>query len=407
VARVAGMASRSPRPKPGRPASGKPERSFDIVVFGATGFAGKLTAQYLAQNAPPDCRWAIAGRSQAKLEAVRDELGLADLPIVTADVADESSIRALAESTGVLITTVGPYVLYGDGVVAACAAAGTDYLDLTGEPEFVERSYVRHHRAAVESGARIVHAAGFDSIPHDLGAYFTVLQLPEGVPLEVAGYVRGSMSISGGTFATMLTGASRARQNMAAIREGRAARGAPDPNRRVRSRGGRAGRDPVDGGWVLPFPSLDPMIVAHSARALERYGPDFSYTHHISVPHLYQAAGLAGAVTGIVLGAQLPATRRALQRRLEPGDGPSAEKRARSWFTVTFVGTGGGERVVTRVSGGDPGYTETAKMLGEAALSLAYDKLPSTAGQVTTAQALGEHLIDRLRKAGIGFDVIG
>jgi short subunit dehydrogenase-like uncharacterized protein len=401
------MAARTPRPKPGSSA-----RPFDVVVFGATGFAGKLTAEYLAQAAPPRCRWAIAGRSAGKLAAVRDELAraegsLADLPTLSADVADAASLQALAESTRVLISTVGPYVLYGDAVVAACAAAGTDYLDLTGEPEFVERCYARHHRTAAASGARLVHAAGFDSIPHDLGAYFTVLQLPEGVPLEVAGYVRGSMRISGGTFATMLTGASRVRQNLAAAREAKAARPAPDPDRRVRSRGGRAGRDPVDGGWALPFPSLDPMIVGRSARALERYGPDFSYTHHFSVPHLHQAAGLVGAVGGIAIAAQLPPARRALQRRLEPGDGPSAERRARSWFTVTFVGTGGGRRVVTRVSGGDPGYTETAKMLGESALCLAYDHLPTTAGQVTTAQAMGEPLIDRLSKAGIGFDVIG
>ncbi|MDT4915730.1 MAG: hypothetical protein QOH89_430 [Pseudonocardiales bacterium] len=401
------MAARSSRPSARTPKPRPAGRPYDVVVFGATGFAGRLTAEYLAQTAPPDCRWAIAGRSERKLAEVRDELALGDVPLITADVDDAASLRSLAESTRVLITTVGPYVLYGDGVVAACAAAGTDYLDVTGEPEFVERSYVRHHDAAVASGARIVHAAGFDSIPHDLGAYFTVLQLPAGVPLEIAGYVRGSMAISGGTFATMLTGAARARQSIAAVREGRAARGPVEGGRRIHAGGGRPGRDPVDGGWVLPFPSLDPMVVAQSARALERYGPDFSYTHHVSVPKLLQAAGLTGAVTGLVLAAQVPPARRALQRRLAPGDGPSADKRARSWFTVTFVGTGGGQRVVTRVSGGDPGYTETAKMLGESALCLAYDELPETAGQVTTAQAMGEPLIDRLAKAGIGFDVIG
>jgi saccharopine dehydrogenase (NAD+, L-glutamate forming) len=377
-----------------------------VVVFGATGFAGRLTAEYLAHNAPADCAWAIAGRNEAKLAQIRDELGRPELPTLHADVADPASLRELAESTRVVITTVGPYVLYGDALVAACAAAGTDYLDLTGEPEFVDTSYVRHAATATESGARIVHAAGFDSIPHDLGAYFTVQQLPEGVPLTVAGYVRGSMMISGGTFATMLTGASRIRQNVAAVRARRAIE-PRETERLVRARGGRAGRDPVDGGWVVPFPSLDPQIVGRSARALERYGPDFRYAHHVSVPHLYQAGGLAVGVAALVGAAQIPAARRALQRRLAPGDGPSPENRARSWFTVTFVGEGGGERVITRVSGGDPGYSETAKMLGESALCLAYDDLPDTAGQVTTAVAMGDALIDRLRKAGIGFDVIG
>ncbi len=408
------MAVRTDRPEPtpsARPEATTSARTYDVVVFGATGFAGRLTAEYLARAAPQGCRWAIAGRSASKLAALRDDLAvidpaLGDLPVLHAEVDDAAALRTLAESTRVLITTVGPYVLHGDGLVAACAAAGTDYLDLTGEPEFVDRSYVRHHETALASGARIVHAAGFDSIPHDLGAYFTVLQLPPGVPISVAGYVRGSMAISGGTFATMLTGASRPRQNVAAARE-RRAREPRDGVRRVRSRAGRPRRDPIDGGWAMPFPSLDPQIVGRSARAIERYGPDFRYAHHVSLPHLYTAVGGALGVAAVVGAAQVPPARRALQRRLQPGDGPSPEKRAKSWFTVTFVGEGGGERVVTRVSGGDPGYSETAKMLGESALCLAYDQLPPTAGQVTTALALGEQLIDRLRKAGIGFEVLG
>jgi saccharopine dehydrogenase (NAD+, L-glutamate forming) len=204
----------------------------------------------------------------------------------------------------------------------------------------------------------------------------------------------------------MLTGASRVRQNVAAVRARREVEPRSE-DRLVRARGGRPGRDPVDGGWALPFPSLDPQIVGRSARAIDRYGPQFSYAHHFSMPHLYQAGGLALGVAGLVGAAQIPPARRALQKRLAPGDGPSPERRARSWFTVTFVGEGGGERVVTRVSGGDPGYGETAKMLGESALCLAFDDLPATSGQVTTAVAMGDALIDRLQKAGIGFDVIG
>jgi short subunit dehydrogenase-like uncharacterized protein len=386
-------------------------RPYDIVVFGATGFAGRLTAEYLAQAVPPGCRWAIAGRSAAKLADVRDGLAvidpaLGDLPVVQADVDDPASLRSLAESARVLITTVGPYVRYGDGVVAACAAAGTDYLDLTGEFEFVDRCYVRHHDTAVGSGARLVHAAGFDSIPHDLGAYFTVLQLPADVPISVAGYVRASGMISGGTFATLLTGLSRLPQNLAAHRERRAVEPPAPDARRVHSGAGRPGRDPVDGGWAMPFPSLDPVIVGRSARALDRYGPDFRYAHHASLPHLYTALGGAVGVAALAGAAQVPPARRALQRVIAVGDGPSPEKRARSWFTVTFVGEGGGERVNTRVSGGDPGYSETAKMLAESALCLAFDQLPVTAGQVTTATAMGESLIDRLRKAGIGFEVL-
>jgi short subunit dehydrogenase-like uncharacterized protein len=255
------------------------------------------------------------------------------------------------------------------------------------------------------SGARIVHAAGFDSVPHDLGAYYTVLQLPEEVPLTVSGYVRVSGAISGGTFYSALTALSRPRQNLTAARE-RRARDPRDGERSVRGAAGWPGRDPVNGGWAMPFPSLDPQVVARSARALDRYGPDFRYAHHVSLPHLRTAVGGVLGIAAVAGAAQIPPARRALQSRLLPGDGPSAAKRAKNWFTVTFVGEGGGERVITRVSGGDPGYDETAKMLAEAALCLAFDDLPPTAGQVTTAAAMGQPLIERLRKAGMSFEVV-
>jgi short subunit dehydrogenase-like uncharacterized protein len=386
-------------------------REHDIVLLGATGFAGRLTAEYLARTAPPGVRWALAGRNQAKLAAVRDELAAhhpeaGEVALVSADVEDEASLRALAESARVLITTVGPYVLYGNAVVAACAAAGTDYLDLTGEPEFVDTSYLRHHATAERTGARLVHAAGFDSVPHDLGAYFTVLHLPEDAPLEVTGYVRASAAFSGGTFHSALTALSRPRANIASARARRAAEGRADDRHAVAVL--RAPhRDPVDGRWSLPFPSLDPQIVTRSARANPRYGPDFRYSHNVSVGRLSTAAGLAGGVGALGLAAQVPPLRRAIQNVRKPGEGPSAQKRARSWFTVTFIGEGGGRRVVTRVSGGDPGYDETAKMLAESALCLAVDELPETAGQVTTATAMGDALLERLQKAGIAFDVIG
>src|SRR3954454_11663016 len=165
------------------------EREHDIVLLGATGYTGGLTAEYLARHAPEGTRLALAGRNPDKLAAVRDRLG-AEAPLLQADVTDERSLRDVAESTHVVITTAAPYLNYGEPLVAACAKAGTDYVDLTGEPEFVDRMYLRHHDTAVQSGARIVHACGFDSIPHDLGVLFTVQQLPEGVPLEVRGYVR-------------------------------------------------------------------------------------------------------------------------------------------------------------------------------------------------------------------------
>jgi saccharopine dehydrogenase (NAD+, L-glutamate forming) len=378
-------------------------REHDIVLLGATGFTGGLTAEYLARNAPEGTRWALAGRNQDKLAALRDRLGV-DVPLLHADVTDERSLRELVETTHVAITTVGPYLNYGEPLVAACAKAGTDYVDLTGEPEFVDRMYVRHHDAAVRSGARIVHACGFDSIPHDLGVLFTVQQLPEGVPLEVRGYVRASGRPSAGTFHSAITAMSRLRQAGAAHAERRRAEPAPD-GRRVRSLKGVGGHD-RELGWTLPMPTIDPQIVKRSAAALERYGPDFAYGHHLAVKHLPLAAGIIGGIGGLAALAQVPPARSWLLGRMTSGQGPSPEKRAKGWFNVRFVGEGGGRRVVTEVSGGDPGYGETAKMLAESALSLAADNLPATAGQVTTAVAMGDALRARLERQGIAFTVI-
>ena len=385
-------------------------RTYDVVLFGATGFTGELTAEYLARHAPAGTRWALAGRSPAKLAAVRERLAaidpaLAGLDLLTADADDPASLRAVAGAARVVVTTVGPYIHYGDALAGACAAAGTDYLDLSGEPEFVDRTYLRHHDTAVASGARLVHCCGFDSIPYDLGVRYTVQQLPEGVPLKVEGFVTASGTFSGGTFHSAVTAFSRLRSGARTARE--RSRAEPRPTgRTVRGLPGRPRYERRVGAWALPAPTVDPQIVLRSARALERYGPDFSYGHYLALKRLPTALGLAGGVGALMALAQVPAARNWLLGRRRPGEGPSAEKRAKSWFRVVFLGEGGGRRVATEVSGGDPGYGETAKMLAESALCLAFDDLPAASGQVTTAVAMGEALTGRLIAAGIGFRVL-
>jgi short subunit dehydrogenase-like uncharacterized protein len=385
------------------------QRPLDIVLFGATGFTGGLTAEYLARNAPEGTRWALAGRNPEKLAGVRERLAAidpacAELELLEADSGDAESLRAVAERTHVVATTVGPYLALGEPLVAACAAAGTDYADLTGEPEFVDRMYVRHHAAAVASGARLVHACGFDSIPHDLGVLFTVEQLPEGVPLTVRGFVSAGAKPSAGTFHSAVTQFSRLRQAGVAYVERR--RIEPRGQRKVSSVKDPARYERSLGAWALPLPTIDPQVVKRSAGALERYGPDFSYGHYAAVKRLPVALGTVGGVGAMLALSQLPPTRSWLLGRMQSGDGPSPERRERSWFKVRFVGEGGGRRVVTEVAGGDPGYDETAKMLAESALCLATDNLPPTSGQVTTAVAMGDALIARLRRAGITFDVM-
>lgn len=384
-------------------------RPLDVVLFGATGFVGTLTAEYLAAHAPAGLRWALAGRSRAKLEGLREQLtaiapGCADLPLLETDADDAEALAELAASTRVVATTVGPYIRYGEKLVAACAEAGTDYADLTGEAEFIDRTYLDHDARARETGARIVHACGFDSAPHDLGAYFTVKQLPEDVPLTVDGFVRTDAVFSGGTLASALTAMGRGPQMLAAARERRL----HEPRlavRRVRTPAGSPHFSGSTGAWALPLPTVDPTIVGRSARALERYGPDFRYRHFASVKTLPMALGAPVAIGALVAAAQVEGVREWLMGRYEPGRGPDEERRERSWFTIRFVGEGGGRRVFTEVSGGDPGYGETAKILAESAVCLALDELPETSGQVTTAVAMGDALLERLTAAGLRFRV--
>jgi short subunit dehydrogenase-like uncharacterized protein len=371
----------------------------DIVLFGATGFTGGLTAEYLVAHAPPGTRIALAGRNREKLERVAPERAF---PLIHADAEDPASLRAMAESARVVISTVGPYILYGEPLVAACAATGTDYIDLTGEPEFVDLMWLRYHDEARSTGARLVHCCGFDSIPHDLGALFTVQHLPEDVPLRVSGFVRVAGTVSGGTYHSAINGFARARYAARNALERRRLEPRPK-DRRVKGIAGRPHRDAEAGGWVMPLPTIDPQIVLRSARALPRYGPDFGYGHYLVQKRLTTLAGLAGGAAAAMALAQVPPARRLMLSLKSPGQGPTLEEREKAWFRVRFVGEGGGERVVTEVSGGDPGYRETAKMLAESALCLVHDTLPETSGQLTTAVAMGQPLIDRLVRAGIVF----
>jgi short subunit dehydrogenase-like uncharacterized protein len=382
-------------------------RELDIVLFGATGFTGGLTAAYLAHHGPDGLRWGLAGRNLAKLEQVRNALGDAGagVELIVADSGDPVALADLAARTQVVLSTVGPYVGRGEALVGACADAGTDYCDITGEGEFVDRMYVAHHQTALASGARLVHGCGFDSIPHDLGAMFTVEHLPADVPIDLRGVVRAGGLPSGGTFETALTGMSRVRH----IREAAQARKRVEPRpegRSSRAVAGKPHRDEVLGYWLLPLPTMDPAIVARSGAALPSYGPRFRYSHYAGTKTLPYAVGGAAVMAGLGLAAQLKLTRDLLMKWYPAGDGPDPERRERSWFSVDFVGEAGGETVRTRVSGGDPGYTETAMMLAESGLCLAFDDdNPDVAGQVTTAQAMGGNLLARVQAGGLKFEV--
>ncbi|MBJ7353695.1 MAG: saccharopine dehydrogenase NADP-binding domain-containing protein [Thermoleophilaceae bacterium] len=386
------------------------ERDLDIVLYGATGFVGELTAEYLAANSPDSLRWALAGRNPEKLTALRSKLAkanpaLADLPLIAADAADATSLEEMARSTRILISTVGPYALYGEPLVKACAENGTHYLDLTGEPGFVDEMYLKYDATAKSTGAKLVHCCGFDSIPHDLGAYFTVLQLPENVPITVESRVRASGMISGGTFYSALNGMGHAKQTVDAVRE-RLKREPRPEGRKVGLVKPGLRRDKEMGMWTAPLPTIDQFIATRSASTIDRYGPDFKYGHNYAAKHLPTVfLGTAGVASVFVM-AQIPPIRKGLLKLIPPGSGPSAEKRAKSWFRVEFVGNGGGKTVRTAVSGGDAGYEETSKMLAESGLALALDVTPERSGQLTPVAAMGDALLERLPKAGIKIEVV-
>jgi short subunit dehydrogenase-like uncharacterized protein len=385
-------------------------RPYDVVLFGATGFTGRLVAEALARRSrETPLRFALAGRNTEKLEAVLAALetrGLASgrVGLIEADAGDADSLLRMAAKGRVLVSTVGPYLQTGLPVVAACVQASTDYADITGEPAFVAETIERFHDAARAAGVRVVSCCGFDSMPHDLGVLFTVDRLASTGAIEVEGRVRTRGTFSGGTIHTALEIFSQP------LRTGPTAldrHPAPASGRRVRSAALGIRRLPGK-GWLVPMPTIDPKIVLRSARFDARYGTDFRYAHFLQLGSL-PAVLAAGVGVGLFLGlAQLSPTRHLLQKIREPGDGPSQAARDRSWFQLRFVGRSRGRTVVTEVRGGDPGYTETSKMLAEAALCLAFDRerLPERAGVLTPAAAMGAPLIERLRAVGIVFEEV-
>ena len=396
----------------------------DLVIFGATGFAGGLLAAYLAEHAPPDLRIGLAGRSKTKLEAVRAGLPAAgrEWPLLVADSGDADSLAALAGTTRVLVTTVGPYARYGLPVVEACARAGTDYADLTGEVLFVRDAIDRYDAMARESGARIVHSCGYDSVPSDLAT----LLLHERAAADGAGgltdvrlvaYARGGLS--GGTIDSMRAlvdevlrdpARRRAASDPYALSPDRAA----EPATRQPRDGIRPNRT-ASGTWVAPF-----VMAPYNTRVVRRsnalqgwaYGRSLSYGEVMGCGRGPRGAATAYGVTG-GLAAFVPAmtlrpTRALLDRVLPaPGSGPREATRAKGFFRmVVDAGTESGARYRAVAAGqGDPGYAATAVMLGQSGLSLALDELPDRAGCLTPATAFGDVLVDRLRAAGHTYEV--
>lgn len=395
-------------------------RDLDLILYGATGFVGKLTAEYLAKAAPAGARIGLGGRSQEKLERVKADLGV-DWPTVVADSQDEGAVRAMAERARAVATTVGPYRKYGMKVIEACAEAGTHYADLTGEVLFVREVAERFDEAARGSGARIVNSCGFDSIPSDL----SVLLLHEaaGELAEVTLVVRRLKGgISGGTFDSLRTTVDAVRKDRSlvkilgdpyALSPDRSAE--PDLGDERDLQGVRHSDE--FGTWLGPFvmAQFNTRLVRRS-NALQdwAYGRTFRYAEVMATGDGHggrvRALGMAGGLRALPVGLVLPPTRFVLDRVLpDPGEGPSEDMVRNGYFKFELhARTPGGERWLCRTEAkGDPGYGATSVMLGEAGLCLALDeeRLPERAGVLTPATAMGTVLADRLRAAGQTYEV--
>jgi short subunit dehydrogenase-like uncharacterized protein len=404
------------------------DRELDVVLFGATSFVGRLCAEYLSRAAPPEARIGLAGRSLARLSDLQASLGgrAATWPLLVADVTDRHSLSELAQTARVVATTVGPYRLYGLGVVEACASAGTHYADLTGEVLFMRAAIDRFDALAKESGARVVHSCGFDSIPSDLG----VLALHEAVKRDGTGQLQDTTLVvramkggpSGGTIASLQGAVDDARRSPELARL-LADPYALSPDRDAEPRLGPepdlrgVENDHELGMWVGPFimGSINTRAVRRS-NALQdwAYGPRFRYREVMGFGSgpvaALQAGATAGGVGALVAGLSIGPARAVLDRVLpSPGEGPSEKQREQGFFRIEIhAQTSGGARYLCRVAAqGDPGYKATAVMFGESSLSLALDgdRLAQRAGVLTPATAIGNTLIERLRIAGQTLEV--
>ena len=412
-------------------------RVYDIVLFGATGFTGRLVAEYFARSAPKDVRWAIAGRNKEKLEGIKKGLvaidaSLADLAVLVADGHDEASLAALVPQTHVVCTTVGPFAKHGRELARACARLGTHYCDITGEVPFIRASIDENHETAQRTHARIVHCCGFDSIPFDLGVHMLWDRAKkDGLTLAwakgFAGKTKGSFS--GGTVASMLALMEDAARDPDLRRLLANPYGLdPDPKRARKERPESPDQRSVHfdqdlGRWTAPFvmSAINTRVVRRSNALLgNAYGKHFRYSESMSFPKgpkgLVGASMVMAGLGAFVAAAAFAPTRELLVKKIlpKPGEGPSKEARDAGYFEVHLIAEtepdahAGKQRFAGKVVGtSDPGYGETAKMLGESALCLAKDgaQLEDRFGVLTPASAMGMRLVERLRTAGMTFAV--
>jgi short subunit dehydrogenase-like uncharacterized protein len=403
-------------------------RDFDVIIWGATGFTGSLVAEYYLKHygLNQSLKWAMAGRSQTKLEAVRKKLGNESIPLVLADSHDKDSLDAMTQQTRVICTTVGPYALYGNELVTSCVENSTHYCDLAGETQWIRRTIDRHHEQAQQTGARIVHCCGFDSIPSDMSVYY-LQQQAKATKGEYAQHIKVRLKaakggLSGGTFASMNNVMAEAEKDPAIKKVLFNPYG-------LNPQGEMSGPDKADltrveydddiDAYIMPFimAAINTRVVRRSHALIDyAYGENFRYEEA-----MISGRGFTGKLKGyaglLALGAMMIGKPNSFYKNMlnrffpKPGEGPSRKEREAGYWNFTVVGKFlDGTRLVARVTGDrDPGYASTCKMLGESAACLALDsdKTPAIGGVLTPSSAMGDALLNRLtRNAGLTFNLI-
>ncbi|KAA1171049.1 saccharopine dehydrogenase [Marinobacter salinexigens] len=404
------------------------DKTYDLVVFGATSFVGQILTRYLydTYGVGKEVRWAIAGRSESKLGSLKQSLGADSLPIVIADASDGEALLTMCEQTRVVISTVGPYALYGEPLIQACVRVGTDYCDLTGEVQWIRRMIQRYEEEAKSSGARIVHCCGFDSIPSDMGVWYLQQQSEDafGMPCrDVRMRVKVAKGeFSGGTVASMINVAKEAAADPDLRKELANPFSICPPEHRSTKRQPSlksAEYDRAFNVWLAPFVmgAINTRVV-HRSNALQqaRYGKEFTYDEAMMT-----GRGMKGRMTALAITSALGAffvasaikpTRWLVEKFVpQPGEGPSPEAQQSGFYDLRFIGRNeSGQTIITKVTGDrDPGYGSTGKMLGEAGMCLAFDIAEDAPGGFwTPASLLNGRLMARLiSKAGLTFEVLG
>ncbi len=405
------------------------DTTYDLVVFGATSFVGQILTQYLfaSYGVSGEVKWAVAGRSESRLNTLKSGLGAGagDLPVILADATDDQSLKTLCEQTRVVISTVGPYALYGEPLVKACVETGTDYCDLTGEVQWIRRMLERYEDQAKASRARIVHCCGFDSIPSDMGVWFLQQQAEKtfGEPCQdVRMRVKVAKGgLSGGTVASMINIAKEAAADPKLRKElaNPFSISPPEHRSKVRQPSLKGAQfDKTFNVWLAPFvmAAINTRVI-HRSNALQdaRYGMEFTYDEAMmtgtGAKGRLTAYGITAALAGFLTASAIKPTRWLVEKFVpQPGEGPSPEDQKAGFYDLRFVGrTRDGKTMITKVTGdADPGYGSTSKMLGEAGMCLAFDvPADQPGGFWTPASLLNGKLLERLTsKAGLTFEVV-